>query len=114
MVLTVIPDANPVYRGEEVTFTVTPDPPGFPGTYIWHLDGIEVQQGSSPVWSSSNLMNGQVVSCQLLTSSGCILNNPALSNEVVMEIMELPMHSEFYPAETALDREPEVQAQDFA
>ena len=92
MQLTVTANANPIYQGEEVEFTVTPDPQGFPGIYTWYLDGVEVQSGTGSAWANSNLMDGQKVYCTLATNSGCILNNPAYSNEVVMDVKELPMY----------------------
>ncbi|MBU2649531.1 MAG: gliding motility-associated C-terminal domain-containing protein [Bacteroidetes bacterium] len=92
MQLTVTASANPIYQGEDVEFTVTPDPQGFPGIYTWYLDGVEVQSGTSSAWANSNLMDGQKVYCALATNSGCILNNPAYSNEVVMDVKELPMY----------------------
>jgi gliding motility-associated-like protein len=83
---------NPIYRGEEVVFTVQSTPQGYPGTYLWRIDGVEVQRGQDSTYSSSALMDGQVVSCEMLFSDACVINNPAFSNPVTMVVEELPMH----------------------
>jgi gliding motility-associated-like protein len=78
--------------GEEVMFTAVANPAGFPGIYLWRIDGVEVQRGQNSTYTTSTMMDGQAVTCELITSGGCILNNPAYSNAVVMVVNELPMY----------------------
>ncbi len=92
MGLQVLPSKNPIYRGEEVMFTAQPNPQGYPGIYLWRIDGVEVQRGDDATYYNSTLMDGQVVSCEMLFEEGCVLNNPALSNPVTMVVEELPMY----------------------
>ncbi len=92
MGLQVVPSKNPIYRGEEVMFTAQPNPQGYPGIYLWRIDGVEVLRGDDATYYNSTLMDGQVVSCEMLFEEGCVLNNPALSNPVTMVVEELPMY----------------------
>ena len=92
MDLQVSASKNPIYRGEEVVFTVQSNPYGYPGTYVWRIDGVEVQQGQGDTFTSSTLMDGQVVSCEMVFQDACVINNPAQSNLLTMVVEELPMH----------------------
>jgi gliding motility-associated-like protein len=92
MGLQVTASKNPIYRGEEVVFTVQPNPQGYPGSYVWRIDGVEVQQGQDSTFTSSTLMDGQVVNCDMVFQGACVINNPARSNLLTMVVEELPMH----------------------
>ncbi len=107
MSLLVTPSANPIYRGDEVTFTASCNPAGFTDEYIWRIDGVEVQRGQDSTFTASNIMDEQVVTCEMTTNGGCIKNNPAISNNVVMDVEELPMHfpNSFKPSSTLLDNQ---------
>jgi len=92
MALQVTPSKNPIIRGEEVMFFVEANPGGFPGEYLWRIDGVEVQRGPDTTYLNSTLMDGQVVSCEMIMSGGCAVNNPAQSNLVTMVVEEIPMY----------------------
>lgn len=107
MDLLVTPSANPIYRGDEVTFTASCNPEGFTDEYIWRIDGTEVQRGTDSTYTTNNIMDDQVVSCIMTTTGGCVKNNPASSNGVVMNVKELPMHfpNSFKPSSTLIDNQ---------
>ncbi|MEA3476756.1 MAG: gliding motility-associated C-terminal domain-containing protein, partial [Bacteroidota bacterium] len=107
MGMQVTPNKNPIYRGEEVIFIAQANPQGFPGEYLWRIDGVEVQRGQDSSYVNSTLMDGQVVSCELVMSGGCAINNPALSNPVIMVVEELPMYfpNSFRPGSPLADNQ---------
>lgn len=101
------PSANPIIRGESVSFTATCTPVGFSDEYIWMVDGVEVQRGPDSVYTTDALLNEQVVSCNIYTNNSCVAINPISSNNIVMEVKEQPMHfpNSFKPSSTFADNQ---------
>jgi len=88
--VTVIPDNLPVSisisanisaicPGTIVTFTATPLNEGASPVYEWLVDGVSVQQGSSPVYTTNALIGGESIICRLTSSLSCLLINPVES-----------------------------------
>jgi gliding motility-associated-like protein len=88
--VTVIPDSLPasitisantsvICPGTIVTFIATPLNEGSSPVYDWLVDGVSVQQGSSPVYTTNALMGGESIICRLTSSLSCLLINPVES-----------------------------------
>jgi uncharacterized protein (TIGR02145 family) len=82
--ISVSPSANPVCAGTPVTFTATPSNPGLVPVYQWRVNGVDA--GTNSAVYTYIPVNGDVVSCTLFSSETCTLNNPAISNLLLMVI----------------------------
>ncbi len=63
--------------GTSITFT------GGGGTsYNFRVGGVSVQNGSSPVYITNSITNGQVVDVVVTNGNGCVANSPSITNTV--------------------------------
>jgi len=81
----IVPSANPVCQGS-VTFNATPTNGGPMPSYQWKVNGI-TSGGGGPVFTYPPA-NGDAVSCLLTSSAACVQGNPALSNSVVLNVVQ--------------------------
>jgi hypothetical protein len=68
-----------------VSFTATPTNGGISPSYQWKVNGINVGTNSA-FYSTSSLQNGDVVTCVLSSSLGCVTSNAVTSNAITMTI----------------------------
>ena len=87
--LTVDVSASAICEGDEVVFTATPENPGENPEYTWKVNG-EVVGENSATFISSSLTDQDVVVCEMVSSVLCPLPNPAISNELTMDVTMLP------------------------
>ncbi|MBL0077591.1 MAG: PKD domain-containing protein [Bacteroidetes bacterium] len=85
VVINIAPSANPICAGTSVTFTGTPANAAFLPVYQWTLNGANVGVNSN-TYTNTSFVNGDVVACVLTFNAGCVSNNPATSNNVVMTV----------------------------
>ncbi|MBK6339390.1 MAG: hypothetical protein IPF63_07265, partial [Bacteroidetes bacterium] len=85
VVINIAPSANPICAGTSVTFTGTPANAAFLPVYQWTLNGVNVGVNSN-TYTNTSFVNGDVVACVLTFNAGCVSNNPATSNNVVMTV----------------------------
>ena len=71
-----------ICKNAPVTFTATVSNSAIPLKYQWKLNGVDVGN-NSPIYSNSALINGDVVNCILLNSSGCALDT---SNRITIMV----------------------------
>lgn len=79
--------------GDNVSYTATPSAQGLSPIYNWLVNGIVVQSGSSNLYNTNQLINGDVVSCELVSSETCVSSSTALSNQINMTVFDLPTTS---------------------
>jgi len=65
--------------GTLVTFTATPNNGGSTPLFEWLIDGVQVQQGTSPVFTSNSVQPGEQVTCRLTSSLTCV-SQPSISS----------------------------------
>jgi hypothetical protein len=75
---------NPVPANQDVTFTATPVNGGTTPSYQWMVNGFNTGTNSSGF--TYKPVNGDAVSCILVSSALCVSGNPAVSNVVSMEV----------------------------
>lgn len=68
VVLLVVDPSGTAYVGQTITFTAMPG--NFPN-YEFFVNGVSVQAGSSNIYRSSQLQNGQVVTVAATSTDGC-------------------------------------------
>jgi hypothetical protein len=74
-----------VCDSSNITFTATPVNGGLTPTYAWFLNGSPVGT-SSATYSTSTLVDGDVVTHTLTSSEACISGSPANSNSLTMDV----------------------------
>ena len=82
--VTISPTANPICTGNPVTLTATPINGGFIPVFQWTVNGINIGTNNSVF--AYLPVNGDVVTCSLLSSETCTSGNPAQSNPVTMVV----------------------------
>jgi hypothetical protein len=75
--------AATICSGQNITFTATPTNGGSSPSYQWKVNGINTGT-NSPVFSSSTLSNGNLVSVVLTSNSICASPTTANSNVIIM------------------------------
>ncbi|MBI4649178.1 MAG: SprB repeat-containing protein, partial [Bacteroidia bacterium] len=78
-------------EGEDITFTAAPVNGGISPIYTWYVNGVNIGAPDSPVFTSSSLTNGNVVTCVLTSSETCTSNNPATSNAITVAFNPVPI-----------------------
>jgi hypothetical protein len=87
--VSISPSENNVCSGTSITFTATPTNGGTNPNYNFMVNGVSVQNGASDSYTSTNLMNNNVVTCVITRTDGCANNGN--SNSVSMMIKPNPM-----------------------
>jgi uncharacterized protein (TIGR02145 family) len=73
---------NPVCAGTSVTYSALPTNGGSLPTYQWKVNGIV--QGANLSTFTYVPLNGDIITCTLLSNAGCPTNNPATSPPLTM------------------------------
>jgi hypothetical protein len=81
--------ANPVPAGTTVTFNATPINGGISPVFTWKVNGLNIPGATSSNYTFTP-SDGDIISCTLLSNATCAVNNPAVSNEVIMLIAGIP------------------------
>lgn len=81
---------NTVCELTEVTFTATAQNVGQSSTYQWMINGA-VTGPSAPVFTTDQLLNGDVVTCEVTSSLGCATGETALSNGISINVIAPPV-----------------------
>ena len=84
-VVAISPSANNVCEGTAITFTTNVSNAGTSPTYQWKVNGNNVGINSSS-FTSSTLVNGDVVSCQYSSVNACSGSNTVNSNSITMMV----------------------------
>ena len=75
--------ANPVCAGTNVTFTANPVNGGTP-SYQWKVNGFNAGTNSSTYTYIP--VNGDQISVAMTSTLGCVINNPATSNTIMIQV----------------------------
>jgi hypothetical protein len=74
-----------ICSGTSVTFTATPTNGGTTPTYLWYKNGISTASAGS-TYTSSTLVNNDVISCVMTSNASCVSGSPATSNAITMTV----------------------------
>jgi PKD repeat protein len=77
---------NTVCELTEVTFTATAQDVGSSPTYTWMINGSP-SGGNNPVFTTTQLLDQDVVTCEVTSSLGCATGETALSNEQTVNVV---------------------------
>jgi PKD repeat protein len=81
---------NTVCEQTEVTFTATATNVGQSPIYQWMINGSPAG-GSAPVFTTIQLLDGDLVTCEVTSSLGCATGLTALSNQVSVNVIAQPI-----------------------
>jgi len=87
VLVSVLPDANPVCAGTLVSFSASASNAGSNPVYQWMVNGLAA--GSNLPSFAYVPANGDIVEVFLSSDVPCSLNNPAQSNMVVMQVISM-------------------------
>jgi len=76
--------AGGVLQGTSVTFTANTTNGGASPTFVWRRNGVQVGTGST--YSSSSLMDGDLLICEMTSSLPCVTGSPASAPEYHMTV----------------------------
>ena len=76
---------NTICAGETVIIDATPTNEGTSPVYEWFINGSSVGN-DNPTYTSTSLVDGDVITCVLTSSFSCATGNPATSNVVTMTV----------------------------
>lgn len=80
---------NPSCFGQSITFTATPVNGGSTPVYQWLINGGPVGT-DSPIYTTTTLTSGQIVSCLMTSSMIGVTGNPATSNGLFVTVNTAP------------------------
>ncbi|MEI6946705.1 T9SS type A sorting domain-containing protein [Paraflavisolibacter sp. H34] len=79
-----------VCAGTPVTFTATPTNGGTAPVYQWKKNGNNIPGEQAATYTTSDLANGDKITCQLTSNATCLSSATATSNSVKMTVSPLP------------------------
>src|SRR6185436_361206 len=77
---------NTICDGTSVTFTATPTNGGTTPSYQWKLNGNNVGTNQA-TYTTTTLVNGDVVTVVLTSSYACATGNPATSDPIATTVI---------------------------
>ncbi len=78
-----------ICQGESVTFTALPGNGGTTPAYQWKINGGNVGTNST-TFTSTTLVNGDVITCVMTSNLPGVQNNPATSTAITMTVNTIP------------------------
>jgi hypothetical protein len=84
--ISIVESVNNICAGTNVTFTATPTNPGSNPSYAWFVNNNYQPGFTGNTFASTGLSNGVTVTASLTSSIECVVNNPAHSNGIVMNV----------------------------
>ncbi|MFH1119490.1 MAG: FG-GAP-like repeat-containing protein [Bacteroidota bacterium] len=85
--LTISAGQTTICAGSSVTFTAFPVNGGSNPAYQWRLNGNPVYGATSATYTTSSLVNNDIVSCQLTSNAPCLVTPTAVSSGITITVM---------------------------
>lgn len=88
--LSIVANQNPACTGNQVVFTAIPENGGNAPQWQWRKNGVIIPGATLQNYSSSTLVNNDMISCDMVSNAACLLTPNAVSNVIIMDIRPLP------------------------
>ena len=83
--------SSTITYGNAVTFTATPKNQGSAPIYNWYVNGVVVVGQAGATFTSSTLLNGDIITCVLVSNLSGVTNSPSTSNSITMVVTGKPI-----------------------
>ncbi|MBP6459366.1 MAG: PKD domain-containing protein [Crocinitomicaceae bacterium] len=93
--------SNIITYGTPVSFTATIQNGGSTPVFQWYLNGVLLSSEHGYTFTSSTLVDGDVIKCVMISNLPNVVNSPATSNEIVMKVTGTPI-SDFESVSTVI------------
>ncbi|MEI6349338.1 MAG: hypothetical protein WCP69_15440, partial [Bacteroidota bacterium] len=77
--------SNPMCAGATATFTASPTNGGTTPSYQWKVAGVDAGT-NSPIFTTTGLTNGQIVTCVMTSNATCVSPTTATSTGITMTV----------------------------
>ncbi len=91
-VINIEANTNEICEGQEVVFTASGINFGNNPSFEWMIDGVAVS-GTDSFFSTTNLSNNQIVTCQITNPDACEFNSTAISNDVSIKVNKIEIET---------------------
>ncbi|MCK9399076.1 MAG: T9SS type A sorting domain-containing protein [Bacteroidales bacterium] len=81
---------NTICQGTSVTFTAVATNGGATPNYQWKNNGSNIYGEVSNVYTTTSLVQGDIITCVMTTSLACATGSPATSNSITMTVNSVP------------------------
>ncbi len=81
--------AGPSCSGYAVTFTAATTNAGTGPTYQWKKNGVNINGATSSTYTTTLLLNNDVISCFLTSNTGCVQGTTATSNNITAQVLPI-------------------------
>lgn len=98
---TITSQGNDVCAGNTIVFTATAANAGSTPTYQWMINNAPATNGTNPIYSSSNLVNGDALYCAVQPGAGSCITGAINSNTIVALVSPVPV-VKVSPADTLI------------
>ena len=85
--ITITPEQEEICEGDSVMFTATYENEGYNPTFQWMVNGVAVGDNNDTIYIS-NMVDQDEITCEMTSSEPCLVENPVMSNAVVMTVHE--------------------------
>jgi gliding motility-associated-like protein len=86
--ISIVSSTNNTCTGTSVTFTATSANQGTNPSFQWRLNNVDVGT-NSPTYTSTTLVNGDLISCVLTNPSVCVTTSTAISNVIKIVVSQV-------------------------
>lgn len=83
--ISITSSSNPSCLNSNVTFTATISNGGGSPSFQWKVNGVNAGS-NSPTFTTSNLSNGQIVTCELTSNANCVSPATVISSAINMTV----------------------------
>lgn len=83
----------PVCEGSAITFSASAINGGISPAYQWKVNGNSVTGAMNSFFTTSSLINGDKVSCEMISSASCVTESPATSSPTTIQTAPIPFSS---------------------
>jgi uncharacterized delta-60 repeat protein/gliding motility-associated-like protein len=80
--------SNTICAGTSITFTAAPTNGGTNPSYQWRINGVNVG-ANAPTYSSSSLVNGDVVTVIMTSNATCVSPTTVTSNSITVSVLPI-------------------------
>ena len=81
-------DDNPACEHTNLLFTSSIDYGGSSPSFQWFKNNTPISGATAANYSANALTDGSVISCRLTSSEACLVNNPVMSNELTVSVLD--------------------------